>query len=183
MTRKALNVSFGRRSVLFRSSSPDLVAVDPLVLDAMSDELQQIGSAPAGERLRKLAALEGPLKIGLYRIPAFEPGLYEIGLDDLERLQTAGSESGSFEVDTGTIVFLDSAYLAPVAAALTWDRFDRALQSPVGDDTAWLSLGDQVGGQYFGILSADASSSFSGDGVYRLRSGVPRRLGGVGEAG
>lgn len=176
VTTLALNVASEHRPAAFRLSSPELVALDPLVLDGMSEELQHIGRSPAEGRRERLAGLTGTLKIGLHRVAAFVPGVYQVGLDDLDRLPDAGSESDTFEVDTGTIVFIDLAYLAPVAAALTWDRYDEALRSQLGDDSAWLTLTDEVGGPYFGVLFADAEHLFSGDGAYRLRPGVPKRL-------
>jgi hypothetical protein len=176
VTRQALNVAGGDKPTVFRLSSPDLVALDPLVLDALSDELRRIGDSPAEERRERLAGVVGPLKIGLLRVAAFAPGVYQIACDDLQRLPDAGSEADTFEVDTGAVVFIDLAYLAPLAAALTWDRYDQALQGPVGDDGAWLALCDEIGGPYFGVLFADADRAFSGDGAYRLRPGAPKPL-------
>jgi len=176
VTSQALNVAFDHRPIVFRLSSPDLVILDPLALDAISEELQQIGSLSADLRRERLAGVVGTLKIGLHCVALFVPGVYEIGLDDLELVPEAGAEVDTFEVDTGTAVFIDLAYLAPVAAALSWDRYDQALQSPVGDDSAWLKFADEVGGPYFGVLFADADYPFSGDGAYRLRPGVPRCL-------
>lgn len=48
MTIEALNVAFENRPSVYRLSSPDLVALDPLALDAMSQELQQSRTLPAG---------------------------------------------------------------------------------------------------------------------------------------
>jgi hypothetical protein len=63
MTRQALNVSFERRPIVFRLSSPHLLALDPLALDGMSAELQQVGNAPADQSPERLAALTSMLKI------------------------------------------------------------------------------------------------------------------------
>ena len=175
MTTRASNVSFDGRPIVFHLSSPEFAVLDPMLLDAIPEELRAIGAAPAGERRERIAAEADILRIGTYEVPGFAPGVYEVGLDDFEQVSNSSSDPGVFEVDTGAVVFIDMAYLSAVAAALTWDRYDDALSSPVGDDTVWLALSDEVGGPYYGVFFADARSPFEGDGAYRLRPGTPRR--------
>lgn len=171
----ALNVNLGRHnSIAFRLSSPDLVVLDPLALDAMSKDLRAIGKDSPALRRERLGAARGPLEIGLFRVEPFVGGQYEIGLNDLEAINGAASEGHTFEIDTGAAVFVDVAYLAPVAAALTWDRYEQFLQSAVGDDSVWEVIIQEVGGPYFGLLLADADYAFNGDGSYRLRPGFPK---------
>lgn len=170
-----LNVNLGSNySIAFRLSSPDLVVLDPLALDAMSNDLRAVGMDSPALRRERLRAARGPLEIGLFRVEPFVVGQYEIGLNDLEAVDGVTSEGHTFEIDTGTAVFVDVAYLAPVAAALTWDRYEQFLQSAVGDDSVWERIIQEVGGPYFGLLFANADYPFSGDGSYRLRPGFPK---------
>jgi hypothetical protein len=173
--RLALNVNLGRHhSVAFRLSSPDLLVLDPLALDAMSKDLRAIGEDSPAMRRERLAVARGPLEIGLFRVEPFVVGQYEVGLNDLEAIDRATTEGHTIEIDTGAAVFVDVAYLAPVAAALTWDRYEQFLQSAVGDDSVWEGIIQEVGGPYFGLLIADADYPFNGDGSYRLRPGFPK---------
>jgi hypothetical protein len=173
VTSANINVDL-HHSIAFRLSSPDLVVLDLLALDAMSKDLREIGKDSPALRRERLAAARGPLEFGLFRIEPFVAGQYEIGLDDIEAIDGAATEGHTFEIDTGAAVFVDVAYLAPVAAALTWDRYDQFLQSPVGDDAVWEAIIQEVGGPYFGLLMADADYTFNGDGSYRLRPGFPK---------
>jgi hypothetical protein len=173
---KALNVRFDHQPIAFQLSSPYLIALDPLVLDGISGSLRKIGNDSLSQTRLGLAALNPMLKIGVIEVAPFQPGFYSLGMDDLELLMVTGSEPDVFEVDTGAVVFVDLTYLIRLATAFTWERYDLGLQSPIGDSSAWLKLTEQVGGPYFGILFADADSSFSGDGTYRLRHCVPKQL-------
>lgn len=178
--RSTLNANLGRHhSMAFRLSSPDLVVLDPLALDAMSKDLRAIGKDSPALRRERLGAARGPLEIGLFRVEPFVAGQYEIGLNDLEAIDGATTEGQTFEIDTGAAVFLDAAYLAPVAAALTWDRYEQFMQSAVGDDSLWQSIIQEVGGPYFGLLIANADHAFNGDGSYRLRTGFPKLVAAV----
>jgi hypothetical protein len=173
--RSIPNANLGHpHSITFRLSSPDLLVLDLLALDAMSQDLRAIGNHSPALRLERLGAARGPLEIGLLRVEPFVLGQYTIGLNDFEAIDGATAGGHTFEIDTGTAVFVDVAYLAPVAAALTWDRYEQFLQSAVGDDSVWEDIIQEVGGAYFGLLIANADYPFGGDGFYRLRPGFPK---------
>ena len=76
-------------------------------------------------------------------------------------------------MDSAAIVAVDINKLHELARILTWERYDFALQSPLGDDSRFLAMVDELGGPFFGLLNATDGTSFDGDGSYRIREGAP----------
>jgi len=167
------NVSESRGPIEFQMSSPLLIAIDPLVLDGISAELQALPPSKLAATPEMIRALHGPMKLGIHRIEDFIPGKYRIANDDLEPVNGDQEDVGVFDIDTGTLILVDLAYLAGLARILTWERYDDALQSD--DDSCWLSVVEELGGPFFGLLCGDISTLFKGDGSYRIRSGAPYR--------
>src|SRR5208283_2800934 len=60
----------------------------------------------------------------------------ESGNDD-DRLDFGGhtADDRIFDIDTGTLIVVDLDHLGALAKILPWERYDRALQSPTGDDS------------------------------------------------
>lgn len=168
------NVSDSGGPVEFQMSSSLLVLIDPLVLDGLSPKLQKLSLSEVGSNPELIRALPGPMKVGLHRVEAFVPGTYRIANEDLESADSNQADVGVFEIDTGTLILVDLGCLPRLAQILTWERYDRALQSPVGDDSSWLRFTEELGGPFFGILRSDINTPFRGDGAYRIKSGAPR---------
>lgn len=57
-----------------------------------------------------------------------------------------------------------------VASVLTWERFDLALQAPVGDISPFTLMLAERSRPDFALLFADAETPFDGDGAYVLKS-------------
>lgn len=167
--RAITNASHDGRPARFELQSDKLVLIDPIALDGLRDELGAVSGAPPSEQPGMLQALAAQgLRIGLAELAAFQPGVYELDNDSFEPVDADNPEPGVFQIDTGTVVVIDLSALLPVANALTWDRYDEFLQSPIGDDSRLMAINDDVGGPRFAIISADASRPFSGDGAFRL---------------
>ncbi len=115
------------------------------------------------------------MKVGFHRIENFVPGTYQIANDDLEVVDGDQGDVGAFDIDSGTLILVDLNYLARLAQILTWEKYDRTLQSPADDDSCWLRFIDELGGPFFGILWSDIDTRFRGDGTYRIRNGAPHR--------
>jgi hypothetical protein len=171
----ARNVSDWKDAIQFQMSSPLLVSIDPLVLDGISPELQKLSPSEVAASPELIRGLQGPMKVGLHRIEGFVSGTYRIANDDLETVDSDQGDVGAFDIDTGTLILVDLSYLARLAQILTWEKYDLALQSPVGDDSCWLRVVEELGGPFFGILFSDINTPFSGDGTYRIMSGAPHR--------
>jgi hypothetical protein len=172
VSRPARTVSFNGESVELQLTFPYMVLIDPLALDGLRDELQQIsGGAPEQQR-RALQGLQSPLRIGLHEITSFRPGLFRVSLDDFEKASKS-ADPRAVDVDSGSVVLADLPHLSRLAEVMTWERYDLALQSPVGDDTAFLAIQSEVGGPFFALISASADAAFDGDGAFRLRDGTP----------
>lgn len=170
-----MNASFDGRPVQLSLQSDFLVLIDPLALDGLASDLIALGTARPEEQAVRLAALgERGLRIGLHQVPHFRPGDYRLDLNSFESAD-ARDGSGVFDLDTGAVVVIDLAAIAPVARALTWDRYDQLLQAPPGDDALLDAINAEVGRPAFALLSGDAASPLSGDGTFRLRATEPRR--------
>ena len=167
--RAITNASHDGRPARFDLQSNKLVLIDPLALDGLRDELEAVSGAPPSEQAAMLKALAAQgLRIGFEELASFQPGVYELDIDSFEPVDALSTHPGVFQIDTGTVVVIDLAALLPVANALTWDRYDEFLQSPIGDDSRLMAINVDVGGPRFAIISADASRPFSGDGAFRL---------------
>ena len=94
----------------------------------------------------------------------------EVGLNCFAAAKDTDLDPGVFEIDTGTVIVIDGHALSAVARALTWDRYDAFLQSPLDDDSVLTQIYQETGGPRFAIVTADAASPFSGDGAFRLRA-------------
>jgi hypothetical protein len=169
------NISESKRPIEFQMSSSFLVLIDPLVLDGISSELQKLLLPQVAANPQLIRALPGPMKVGLHCVDDFFPGTYCISNDDLENADSNHEDVGVFEIDTGTLILADLGYLPRLAQILTWERYDRALQSPAGDDSSRLRFAEELGGPFFGILWGDINTPFQGDGAYKIKRGVPRR--------
>jgi hypothetical protein len=172
-----MNASFDGRPVRFQLQSNPVVLIDPIALDGLSSQLAEAGEMPDSERFSKLQALaDHGLRIGVQALVGAAPGIYEIGLDSFEAAEASDTDPSVFDIDTGTVIVIDGGALSAVARALTWDRYDVLLQTPVADDSILTEINGEVGGPRFAIVSADAESPFSGDGAFRLQA---HRLGPV----
>ena len=172
-----MNASFDRSPARFDLRSARLILIDPLALDGLSAELIDLSSLPAGDQSAKIQALgQRGLRIGLTEVEGFRPGTYELDVDSFESVDPVADDPGIFEVDSGAVVVVDLSALDVVARALTWDRYDDLLRGDVDDFSALEAVNADAGGSWFAILSADADAGFRGDGAYRLRAGLPRRV-------
>lgn len=170
----ARNVSFDGRPIEVAVTSPFLVLIDPAVLDGAREALQTLAGASEAEKAANARILASPMPIAVHRIAEFRPGFYRLSASDLEAVDDdARPDANVCATDTGAIIVVDVNKLADVARVLTWERYDLALQSPLGDDSAFLALVDELGGPFFGLLSSAEDTPFKGDGCYRLRSGAP----------
>jgi hypothetical protein len=168
------NVSDGRGPIEIQMASSLVVLIDPLVLDGISAELQELSPSEVEANPALIRALPGPMKVGLHRVEDFLPGIYRIANEDVEGVDNNEEDVSVFDIDTGTIILADLGYLARLARILTWERYDGALRSPAGDDSPWLRFAEELGGPFFGILWGDINTPFQGDGTYKIRSGAPR---------
>jgi hypothetical protein len=166
-----MNASFDRSPCRFQLDSGHVVLIDPLALDALSQQLAEVAELPESERSSKLQAFgERGLRIGVQRVSGAAPGMYQIDLDSFEAADASDTDPGVFDIDTGTVIVIDGGALSAVARALTWDRYDALLQAPAGDTSLLTEINREVGGPRFAIVSADAASPFSGDGAFRLKA-------------
>jgi len=197
------NVSFDGQPIEFLVSVPFIVLIDPLVLDGWSKDFESLPSALAG-RIEFIQSLPTSMRVGVQEIIGFRPGLYRLGPedfkevwsddpdaddedvdidgdlsdDDVDRLTLEGraADDRIFDIDTGSLIVVDLDHLGLLARVLPWERYDHALQSPKGDDSRFNEVCEELGGAYFGIISADAGTPFQGDGTYRLRKSAPHRV-------
>jgi hypothetical protein len=173
MSKPASNVSFDGQAVTLQLSCPYIVLIDPLALDGLRDQLQSLEGRTSTDQRALLEALSVPLRIGVHEVKDFRPGFFRVTLSDFEYVKGPARDPGIVEIDSGTMVLADLAHLASVARVLTWERYDRALQAPAGDDTPFHEMEAEVGGPFFAVLSGSADSPFKGDGAFRLLSTAP----------
>jgi hypothetical protein len=169
-TNAAVHVSFDGSPVSMYLSSPFLVLVDPLALAGYAPELQRLRSRPVTERPAALSRLSPTLRIGVHEVEDFRPGPIQLRHADLERVASSRPDPRVVDVDSGTIVFVDLAYLPDVAAVFTWERYDRALQGPPGDFSAFKAMLPNSQRPAFALLSGSVDTAFKGDGAYRLKA-------------
>jgi hypothetical protein len=169
-----MNASFDGELARLELKSSHVVLIDPLALDGLARQLAEICDGPVSDRTAKLAALgDLGLRIGLHQVPASGPGFYEVSPDSFESVDGDVTDSGVFDIESGTVVIIDVAALGAVARALTWDRYDGLLQLPVGDFSILEDINAELGGPRFAIVSAHDASPFTGDGAFRLRADMP----------
>jgi hypothetical protein len=169
-----LNASFDGRPVTLRIESPYLVLIDPMALDGLSSQLAELSAASQSDRLAALHAFgKYGLRIGVHSVGELPPGLYEIGLDAFEPSTSDQEDTRAFDIDSGTVVVIDLGALSAVAGVFTWDKYDLLLQAPVGDYAILEEMNHAVGGPRFALIAADASTPFTGDGAFQLRTGTP----------
>jgi hypothetical protein len=173
--QKVQNFSSRCEPIEFELSCPHILLIDPMALDGLRAELQEICQVPRNEILESLRVLPGGLRIGLAEVSNFHPGGYRLGNEDLEE---AGEENAPsiFDIDSGTVCVVDLDHLGLTAQALTWDRYDAFLRSQIGDHSIWINIVKEVGGPFFGMLNGDVSTPFRGDGSYRLKPNAPHPL-------
>jgi hypothetical protein len=155
----------------FRLDTGLVVLIDPLALDGLRDIFTHEFAARLAADPSLVRAVPGFLRVGIHRVIPFAPAIYRASRRGIEQVDDAGSEEdcGLFDIDTGSVVLVDVHHLASVAKALTWERYDWALQASLGDTSRWEAIARDAGGEVFGILDADLDSHFPGDGRYRLR--------------
>jgi hypothetical protein len=150
--------------------------IDPLALDGLSAELQVMFRSPVIERSEMIRSLPGFLRVGIQHVGNFRVGTYRLGNEDLEKTDEEDAVS-TFDIDSGTLCVVDLNHIGSTAEALTWDRYDNFLRSPVGDNSIWAKITEEIGGPFFGMLSGDVGTPFAGDGRYRLRNDAPHAVG------
>lgn len=166
--------SFEDEPAELQLNSSCVVLIDPLALDGLRDELMQIGEAPVEQQRGLLQKLWSALRIGLHDVADFRPGLYRVARSDFEKTEDK-DKPGVVEIDSGTVILADLSCLARLAQVLTWERYDEALQAPIGDNSRLEAIRAEVGGPFFVWISGDASTPFSGDGAFRLLPHAPQR--------
>ena len=123
-----------------------------------------------------IAPYSSPLRIGVHEVDGFQPGKYRLSASDFTRADAEDDTPEVFDIDTGTVVAIDFGYLGIVAKQLTWEQYDQALQMPIGDDSVFLAITEQVGGEFYAVIGAGSTTEFVGDGSYKLKSGTPTRF-------
>ena len=175
--REAMNVSCDRGPARFDLRSPSLVLIDPMALDGLGADLKRISQMSRDKQQAGIRALSTRgLRIGLTDVPAFHSGSYELDVQSFESADPDVPDPDIFEVDSGSVVVIDLTALKQVADAFTWGQYDAFLKSTPGDNSVIESLNRSVGGPRFAILLADGDSPFSGDGAFRLRVELLRRV-------
>lgn len=170
-----MNASFDGRPARFVLQSDRLVLIDPLALDGLASDLAAVAAASDDQQEHMLRTLgERGLHIGLHPIQEFRPGWYQADLSSFAPAEDS-TDAGVFDVDSGTVVLIDLTLLEAVTKSLTWDRYDKLLQSPLEDESLLDAINAEVGRPGFAIISADADSPFSGDGAFHLLPDQPRR--------
>lgn len=173
---KAKNVSSGDQNIEISMDSKYLVLIDLLVLDGLSIHFSSNPDPIVVNPIDFLAPYVTPLRIGVYEISEFKPGIYGFSARDLIAADPDEENPGVVYVDTGELVLVDFAHLSAVAKHLTWDLYDLHLQAPVDDDSIIISINKKVGGSYYGIIGADEDTEFDGDGCYKMKPGAGVRL-------
>lgn len=176
MGSQVKNTSFDNQPIEIKMDSRYLVLIDPLALDGLSEKLSSNPNPIATNPIELLAQYSEPLRIGMYEIPDFIPGDYQISSSDLTSAESDDKSSEIVDIDIGEMIVVDFSHLSDVAKNLAWEQYDLYLQSPVGDDTVILSIIEKIGGAYFGIISSDENTEFIGDGSYKIRHGTAIRL-------
>ena len=160
-----------------------VVLIDPLVLDGLRPRLDVDVASRIKADPREILSLPGPMRVGVYRLDAFTPGVHRLSRADFQSVdgEETDDDPATVDVDSGALIAVDVIYLPRLAQVLTWERYDWYLRSPVGDNSRWDELVREVG-VTFGLLNGDAESPFPGDGRYQLRpsalkpSNSPRNL-------
>jgi hypothetical protein len=154
-----------------------MVLIDPMALDGLGEDLKNFSQLSRDKQQEVIHTLSSHgLRIGLTDVPAFQEGTYELDVQSFEATDPDVQDPGIFEVDSGSVVVIDLTALEQVAGAFTWDQYDAFLKSAPGDNSVIESLNRSVGGPRFAILLADGDSPFSGDGAFRLRVELLRRV-------
>ncbi len=176
MSNQAKNVSSGDQNIEIKLDSKYMVLIYLLVLDGLSKIFLSKPDPISTDPVEFLAPYSSPLRIGIYEIPDFIPGIYGFSARDL--MKADPNEKGSQEVyvDTGELVLVDFNHLSAVAKYLPWDLYDQYLQADVEDDSIILSINKKIGGAYFGILGADPDTEFDGDGCFKMKPGSGVRI-------
>jgi hypothetical protein len=122
------------------------------------------------------------MRIGVQEIVGFRPNASCLSLDDLEpgysdepedepvdetdqvdasddhivdeAAESLPCDEHVFDTDSGSLLIVDLDYAGKLARIRTFNRYDRALQSPAGGDSAFQAVIDELGGPFFGILFA-----------------------------
>ena len=96
-----MNASFDRSPCRFQLDSGHVVLIDPLALDALSQQLAEVAELPESERSSKLQAFgERGLRIGVQRVSGAAPGMCDYRGADL----AGGSSSPTRSVPTAVWV-------------------------------------------------------------------------------
>jgi len=173
---KAKNVSSGDQNIEISMDSKYLVLIDLLVLDGLSREFASHPDPICVDPVEFLEPYSSPLRIGVYEIPDFKPGVFGFSAKDLTVADPEDKSPEVVYVDTGELVLVDFSHLNTVAKHLTWEQYDLYLQAPFDDDSIILSINKMVGGAYFGIIGADTDTEFNGDGSYKLKPSAGMRV-------
>ena len=166
------NSSFDGGLVFLRMESPLLVMMDPQLLDNLRDDLIGLDGQSLIDIDRKVMAFilsqeEGYARPGYLKITNFSPGPYRVVISQLVSIEIEGAIPGSFVVDTGGLILLDSSHISQVAKHLDWETYDGIC----GDDVTVESVVDAVGGPFFAI-----AHGFGGDGHYVLPSTAVQKV-------
>jgi hypothetical protein len=169
------NISFNEQPIEFILNAPYLVLVDPIVLQNVKGYLDSINVSEQIEITRKLQE-HSEFRVGVSEVKEFKSGMYQLAASDLQACDYNESSKSICEVDSAFIMVVGVDKLLAVSKVVTWEKFDAALRSPVGDDSIFIEFVNELGGPFFGVIATVDGTDFKGDGRYKLREGVPIKL-------
>jgi hypothetical protein len=186
------NVSFDGSPVQFRMDSPLLACFDPFALDMLGEILRQ-GTPVNVVGLLERANANHPA-LACFTIPDFQPGLYTLDPQDIEKF---GDEDEEFDygdeegkpasadsvpsypfaaVDSGALIVADIGHLSELVGLLTWEQYDLSLQAQ--GDAVLGKIVAALGGPYFAVIHGGCmpGMEFDGDGTYTIPVGRLKRV-------
>lgn len=176
MVSQVKNISASNQPIEIQLDSKYLVLIDMIVLDGLAGDFSASPDPISADPVEYLTPFSSPLRIGIYEIPEFTPGIYSFSVKDIIKADPDEPGSHVVYIDTGELVLVDFSHLSAVAKHLTWEQYDLYLQAQDDDDSIIKSINKKVGGAYFGILGADPDTEFDGDGCFKMKPGSGVRI-------
>ena len=182
-SKRARNVSFNGEPVEFLLAAPHVIVFDPLALDVLVDYPREDSPSPDGPSRAHSQQLHETCFAGFYKIASFRAGRYRFDLQGMERgddePRTGVEALKQFSIDSAAFIIADYSHLGDLTACFDWDKYDLALQAPVGDDSIFLAVNESLGGEYYAVVVSPGvgrGSVFEGDGTYILRERAIQRV-------